>query len=191
MKKLNLFIATLLVAGAAAAQGTWTIDKAHSKIRFTATHMVVAEVEGHFKDFDATVTSTGADFNGADVEFTTKVASLTTENDQRDNHLRSDDFFNAEKFPEIKFKGKLVKNGNNYELKGDFTIRDITKPVSFEVTYGGNIEAFGGQKAGFKLNGKINRFDYNLKFDKKLKAGDYIVGKEIEITCKIELNKKA
>ncbi|MBS1557169.1 MAG: YceI family protein [Bacteroidetes bacterium] len=191
MKKINLFIAAVLVAGAAAAQGTWTIDKAHSKIRFTATHMVVAEVEGYFKDFDATVTCTGADFNGADVEFTTKVASLTTENDQRDNHLRSDDFFNAEKFPEIKFKGKLVKNGNNYELKGDFTMRDVTKPVSFEVTYGGNIEAFGGQKAGFKLNGKINRFDYNLKFDKKLKAGDYIVGKEIEITCKIELNKKA
>ncbi|MBS1488383.1 MAG: YceI family protein [Bacteroidetes bacterium] len=190
MKKINLLVAAILVAGVAAAQGTWTADKPHSRIGFNVTHLVVSEVEGAFKDFDVKVTSTTADFNGADVEFTAKTASINTENEKRDGHLKSDDFFNAEKYPEIKFKGKLVKNGNNYELKGDFTIRDVTKQVAFEVTYGGSIKAFGGEKAGFKLKGKINRFDYNLKWDKTTGA-DLIVGKEVEIVCKVELNKQA
>lgn len=189
MKKINILLALLVTAGAAFAQTTWTIDKPHSKIGFSVAHMVVAETEGIFKDFDGKVTTKSADFDGADVEFAAKVASLDTENEKRDAHLKSDDFFNAEKYPEIKFKGKLVKEGDKYQLKGDFTMRDVTKPVVFDVVYGGSTKAFGGEKAGFKLNGKINRFDYNLKWDKTIESGGMVVGKEVEIICKVELNK--
>src|SRR5690348_6944511 len=158
MKKLNLLLAALAVAGTAMAQTNWSVDKAHSKIGFNVTHMVVAEVEGVFKDYDAKVVAKNADFNGAEIEFTAKVSSIDTDNEKRDGHLQSDDFFNAEKYPEIKFKGNLVKEGTKYLLKGNFTMRDVTKPVVFDVTYGGTTKAFGGEKAGFKIIGKVNRF---------------------------------
>src|SRR5262245_36202031 len=122
MKRLNTLLIALVVTGSAIAQTTWTADKVHSKIGFSATHMVVAETEGVFKDFDVKVTSKTADFNGADVEFTAKVASINTDNEKRDAHLKSDDFFSAEKYPEIKFKGNLVKEGTGYKLKGNLTI---------------------------------------------------------------------
>jgi polyisoprenoid-binding protein YceI len=189
MKKLNALLIAMLVTGAAFAQATWTADKVHSKIGFNASHLVVSEVEGSFKDYDVKVTSTSDDFNGADIEFTARVASISTDNEKRDNHLKSDDFFNAEKYPELKFKGKLTKEGGKYVMKGDLTIRDVTKAVSFDVVYGGSVKAFGGTRAGFKLSGKIDRFAYNLKWDKAIEAGGLVVGKEIEIVCKVELSK--
>ena len=179
----------LVITGSAIAQTAWTVDKVHSKIGFSAPHMVVAETEGVFKDFDIKVSSKTADFNGAEVEFTAKVASINTDNEKRDAHLKSDDFFNAEKYPEIKFKGTLVKEGAGYKLKGNLTIRDVTKAVSYDVTYGGTTKAFGGEKAGFKFTGKLDRFDYGLKWDKTIEAGGLVVGKEIEILVKVELNK--
>jgi len=191
MKKLNTLLVMLAFAGSAMAQGTWTIDKPHSKIGFAATHMVVAETEGVFKDYEGKVVSKAADFAGAEIEFTAKVASINTDNERRDGHLKSPDFFDAEKYPEIKFKGTLVKDGGKYLLKGDFTMKDVTKPVVFDVTYGGSTKAMGGEKAGFKINGKVNRFDYNLKWDKALETGGLVVGQDIEIICKIELNKQA
>ena len=193
MKKLNFLFALLLLAGITSAQTTnWGLDKAHSKVGFIATHFVVAETEGMFKDFDVKVSSPAADFNGASVEFTAKVASINTENEKRDGHLKSDDFFNAEKFPEIKFAGKLEKQGNKYVLKGDLTIRDVTKQVTFDVTYGGTtyIEAYKATKTGFRLKGKINRFDFNLKWSAK-NGADYVVGEEVELNVKVELNKQA
>ena len=131
MKKMKILLMALLVSGTALAQTNWTIDKAHSKIGFNVIHMAISEVEGEFRDFDAKVTSTADDFQNADVEFTAKVTSIDTENERRDNDLRSDNFFNAEKYPEIKFKGKLVKEGNAYKLKGDFTMLDAEEtPVA-------------------------------------------------------------
>ncbi|HEV8512791.1 MAG TPA: YceI family protein [Cyclobacteriaceae bacterium] len=191
MKKLNTFVVAMLVAGASMAQTKWTIDKPHSNIGFSVAHMVVSETTGKFKDFDASVASTTDDFAGATVEFTAKTASVFTDNEKRDGHLKSDDFFNAEKFPDLKFSGSLVKEAGKYVLKGNLTIRDVTKPVTFDVTYGGRVKAFGGEKAGFKLNGKINRKDYGLKFDKSLEGGGLIVGDEVEINVKVELNKQA
>ena len=191
MKKLNALFLGLLITGSALAQTTWTIDKVHSKIGFSAVHMVVAETEGKFDDFDATIVSKSNDFNGAEVEFTAKVASINTENERRDGHLKSDDFFSAEKFPEIKFKGTLVKDGGKYKLKGKFTLRDVTKDVEFDVTYGGQINTGRGEKAGFKLTGVINRQDYGLKWANKLQDGSAVVGDEVTISCKIELDKKA
>jgi polyisoprenoid-binding protein YceI len=189
MKKLNALVAFLLVAGVASAQTTWKIDKGHTNIQFNVTHMVVAEVNGSFKDFDGSVVSKSDDFNGAEVEFTVKTASVNTANENRDNHLKSDDFFNAEKFPDIKFKGTIVKTGGKYQLKGDFTMRDVTKPVVFDITYGGSIDTGRGVKAGFKFTGKVNRLEYGLKWSNKLASGELAVADEVEIVCKVELNK--
>jgi polyisoprenoid-binding protein YceI len=191
MKKLNTLVVAMLVAGVSMAQSNWAIDKAHSNIGFSVAHMVVSETTGNFKDFDAKVTTTADDFAGATVEFTAKTASVFTDNEKRDGHLKSDDFFNAEKFPELKFTGTLVKESGKYILKGNLTIRDVTKAVSFDVTYGGRVKAFGGEKAGFKLNGKINRKDFGLKFDKALEGGGLIVGDDVEISVKVEINKQA
>lgn len=189
MKQLTTILCALLVSGSAFSQSTWTADKAHSKIGFNVTHMAISEVEGTFKDYDAKVTSKSDDFNGADVEFTAEIATINTNNEKRDGHLKSDDFFNAEKFPQIKFKGKLVKEGGKYLLKGDFTIRDGTKQVSFPVTYGGTIDTGKGMKAGFKVTGKVNRQDYGLKWSNKLGSGELVVSDEVDIVCNLELNK--
>src|SRR5687767_12750509 len=129
MKKINALFVMLMIAGAAIAQTTWTIDKNHSKIGFSVAHMGVSEVEGKFNDFDGSLVSKADDFNGAEVKFTAKTASIDTDNEKRDNHLRSPDFFEAEKYPEITFKGNLTKAGGKYKLKGDFTMHGVTKPV--------------------------------------------------------------
>lgn len=189
--KLNALIIFLFVGTSLIAQSTWNIDKSHSKIGFSATHMVVAETEGLFKDYDATITSKSDDFNGADVAFTAKVASIFTDNERRDNHLKSADFFDAEKYPEIKFIGKLVKSGNAYKLKGAFTMKETTKEVEFNVTYGGSIDTGRGTKAGFKINGTINRLDYGVSWSNKTPAGEWVVSEDVDLTIKVELNKQA
>jgi len=191
MKKLSALFALVLLAGAVKAQTTWNADQAHSSIGFGVTHMIVSEVNGNFKDFTAKVVSKNADFDGAEVEFSAKVASINTENERRDGHLKSPDFFEAEKFPEITFKGTLVKAGGKYQLKGQFTMKGVTKDVAFDVTYGGTVDTGRGMKSGFKLVGKINRQDYGVKWANKMQDGSAVVSDEVEVTCKIELNKAA
>jgi len=190
MKKIITVLSLVVIAGVASAQTKWAFDKGHSNIQFNVTHMVVSEVNGGFKDYDGSVISKTDDFNGAEVEITIKTASINTGIDNRDGHLKSDDFFNAEKYPEAKFKGTLLKANGKYTLTGDLTIRDVTKPISFDVTYGGTIDTGKGVKAGFKLNGKINRLEYGLKWSNKLASGEMVVGDVVEIVCKIELNKE-
>lgn len=184
-------IAMLLVAGSTFAQTTWNIDKVHSKIGFSVVHMVVSETEGTFKDYAATVISKSDDFNGAEVSFTAKVASISTENERRDGHLKSPDFFDAEKFPEITFKGNLVKEGGKYKLKGDFTMKGVTKKVEFDVTYGGVINTGRGTKAGFKVLGTINRQDYGVAWSSKMAGGEMVVSDDVTLLIKIELDKQA
>jgi polyisoprenoid-binding protein YceI len=192
MKKTNTILTLLLfAAGSAFAQNTWTVDKAHSKIGFSVPHMAVSEVEGNFKDFDATLVTKSADFNGAEITFTAKTASIDTDNERRDNHLRSPDFFDAEKHPELSFKGNLVKQGGKYKLKGNLTMHGVTKPVEFAVTYGGTINTGKGEKAGFKLVGKLNRQDYGLTWNNKVPTGELVVGDTVDIIGKIEVDKKA
>ena len=188
MKKLFLTLSAVLATVAAFAQTNWVFDKSHSNIGFTVTHMVIAEVSGSFKEADIKVSSPSEDFNGASIEFTAKVSSIDTQNENRDNHLKGDDFFNAEKYPEIKFVGKLVKKGGAYTADGKLTLRDVTKDVSFPVKYMGTIKTAQFTKAGFKLNGTINRFDYNLKWDRKLETGGLVVGQDVQLTANIELN---
>jgi len=189
MKRIISVLLFCLTTGFGFAQSTWTIDLAHSKIGFVATHMVVAEVEGRFKQFEGKVISPTEDFNGAEVEFVAQVASVDTENEKRDGHLRSDDFFSAEKFPTISFKGNLVKQGDQYQLKGKLTMRDVSKDVVFDVIYNGTVNTGRAIKAGFKLSGKVNRQEYGLKWANKLESGEFVVADEVGIECNLELNK--
>lgn len=190
MKKAVLFLVIALMGNHFLnAQTKWVMDKNHTNIRFTAIHYVITEVEGKFKEFEGTVTSNSEDFDGAEVEFAAKVASISTDNERRDNHLKTDDFFNAEKFPDVKFKGIIEKKGKKYFLVGDFSMRDVTKAVKFDVTFNG-IADLGerGKKAGFKVIGAIDRFEYGLKYNSVLESGGLAVSQEIQLTCNVELN---
>lgn len=179
------------VISPAQAPTKWVLDKAHTNVRFSVAHLVVSDVDGSFKSFDGSMTSAKPDFTDAAISFTADVASINTDNENRDKHLQSDDFFNAAKFPQIKFASKSFQSlGNNkYKLTGDLTIRDVTKPVVFDVTYGGTVTAMGGTHAGFKAKSSINRFDYNLKWSAATEAGGLVVGKDVEITLNIDFKK--
>ena len=133
------------------------------------------------------------DFTDATINFSVDVNSINTDNEMRDKHLKSDDFFNAEKFPAMTFKGTSFKkvSGNKYVLQGDLTIRDVTKKVTFDVTYGGTIkDPWGNTKAGFKARAKINRFDYNLKWNTVTEAGGAVVSKDVDVVVNLELNQE-
>lgn len=189
MKKsfLSLVFAAAMIAQAN-AQTNWVLDKTHSNIGFSVKHMVIAEVSGSFRDSEVKVSSTSDDFNGATIEFVAKTASIDTQNEMRDGHLKGDDFFNAEKYPEIKFSGKLVKKGKDYSAVGKLTLRDVTKDVTLPVTYLGTVKTAQFTKAGFKINGSINRFDYNLKWNKTIETGGMVVGEEVQLSGNLELN---
>ncbi len=173
------------------AQGTkWTVDKSHSNVKFTVTHMTVSEVEGTFKIFEGNVEHTKPDFSDATISFQVDINSINTENENRDKHLKSEDFFNATQFPTMKFSSTSFKplGNNKYQLSGNLTIRDITKPVVFDVSYGGTVNAGKGRKSGFKAKTTINRFDYNLKWDRATEAGGLVVGKDVDIQINLEMN---
>lgn len=193
MKKLFYSVSMVLFALLSInAQTKWTIDNVHSKVQFSVTHLIISEVTGQFKSFDGNIESSKDDFTDAKINFTIDVNSINTDNDERDKHLKSDDFFNAEKFPKIYFKGKSLKkvDAKNYKLIGDFTIRDITKEISLDVVYNGSVkDPWGNTKAGFKVKGEINRFDYNLKWNMLMEAGGAAVGKTITMVIDLELQK--
>ena len=180
----------ICVTTSLSAQTKWTLDKAHSSVRFSVSHMVVSEAEGVFKSWNGTVENTKPDFSDAKIAFTIDVNSINTDNENRDKHLKSPDFFDAEKFPTIKFESTSMQSlGNNkYKLNGNLTVKDVTKPVTFDVTYGGSIAGQRGTKAGFKATTTINRFDYNLKWDRATETGGLVVGKDVEVTVKVELD---
>jgi len=148
------------------ATGSWTVETSHSGLNFAVSHLVISEATGNFKSIEGTVESKTPDFQGASINFTADVNTVNTENEMRDKHLKSDDFFNAEKYPKMTFKSTSFKkiSGNKYLLTGELTIRDVTKKVSFEVKYGGIVvDPYKNTKAGFKLTGKISRKAYGLK----------------------------
>ena len=192
MKRITIVLLAIFVATAfASAQSDWKLDKVHSSITFTARHMVISEVVGSFKDFTIVLKSAKDDFSDAEVQSTIKVASLSTDNAMRDGHLKSDDFFNAEKFPEINFKSTSFEklSDNKYKIFGDLTIRDVTKRVTFDAILSGTLKTDRGVLAAWKATTTINRFDYNLKWNKTLEAGGLIVGQDVIITLNLELNK--
>jgi polyisoprenoid-binding protein YceI len=193
MKKTFLILLMGLLQVALFAQTKWTVDIAHSSIKFTVTHLVISEVEGQFNTFSGTVVTTNPDFTDANIDFTVDVNSINTDNGMRDKHLKSPDFFNAEKYPQVTFKGTSFKKikDNKYELKGDLTMHGITKPVVFDVTYGGTAnDGYGNIKAGFKATTTVNRFDYDLKWNALTEAGGAVAGKDVTIIVRLELAKE-
>jgi len=190
MKKVfTILAAMLLTVGAFAQSSTWKTDASHSNVKFSVTHLVVSEVEGYFKTFAGTLVSSKPDFTDAAINFSVDINSVNTDNEGRDKHLKSDDFFNAEKFPQMTFKSTSFKKvgDKKYVLEGDLTIRDITKKVKFDVVFGGTVkDPWGNIKAGFKATGSINRFDYNLKWNSVTEAGGAVVSKEVAITLNLE-----
>ena len=192
MKRTTSVLIAMLVATAfVSAQTNWKLDNAHSSITFTVRHMVISEVTGSFKDFTVALKSSKDDFSDAEVQSTIKVGSLSTDNAMRDGHLKSDDFFNADKFPEINFKStSFEKLGENkYKITGDLTIRDVTKNVTFDATLNGTLKTERGVLSAWKATTTINRFDYNFKWNKTLETGGLMVGQDVIITLNLELNK--
>lgn len=195
MKKLQLIaILFLAVFSTSFAQTEWVIDQAHSKIGFSVTHLLIAEVDGFFMSFDGKIMAKGDDFENAEIEFSADVNSIFTANEQRDAHLKSDDFFNAEKYPTMTFKSKSLKKvgDKKYKLVGDFTMRNITKTVELDVKHNGTVkDPWGNIKAGFTIKGELNRFDFGLKWNAAIETGGLVVGKTVELDIKIELAKKS
>lgn len=189
MKTLLTMAIALIAINTIQAQTKWNLDNSHTNVKFTVTHMVISEVDGYFKTFSGSMTSSKPDFTDATIEFTVNVASINTDNEQRDGHLKADDFFNVEKYPVMTFKSISMKklSGNRYELTGDLTIRDVTKRVKFAVTYGGTAkDPWGNTKAGFKASTTINRFDYGLKWNTLMEAGGAMVGQDVTISINAE-----
>ena len=176
------------------AKTKWVVDPAHSEIQFKVKHLMITTVTGYFRDYNIEVETDEDDFTKpSSIIFTAKTSSIVTNNSQRDTHLKSDDFFNAEKFDKVKFVGKsFAKAGENYELQGDLTIRDITKPLTLEVEYGGIVtDPYGQTKAGFTVDGKIKRKEFNLTWDAVTEAGQVVVSNDIRIHCEVQLIKQA
>jgi polyisoprenoid-binding protein YceI len=189
MKRISILFAAVLAQLAVFAQTKWAVDKSHSTVKFSVSHMVISEVEGNFKVYDGSITAPTADFNGAKVDFAVDVNSINTESEIRDKHLKGDDFFNSEKFPKMTFTSTSFKkvSGNKYALFGNLTIRDVTKPVKFDVVYGGTVkDLYGSIRSGFKATTVINRFDYNLKWNAVTEAGGAAVGKDVTLDLKME-----
>lgn len=172
----------------------WKIDPTHSEITFKVKHLMITTVTGYFKKFDLAVETASDKFdNASKIEFTADVNSIDTNNEQRDTHLKSGDFFNAGDHPTLKFSGKKYDvNGDEGNLQGDLTIRDITKPVSLHVEFGGLVvDPYGQTKAGFTITGKISRKAFGLTWDAVTEAGNVVVGDEIKLNAEVQLIKQA
>ncbi|MGO1060428.1 YceI family protein [Planococcus sp. FY231025] len=168
----------------------WTIDPAHSEIGFSVKHMMISKVKGSFTSFDAEVEANEEDLTNALIDFKIDTASITTNNTDRDNHLRSADFFDAEQYPHITFKAnEIVQKDDEYELNGNLTIKGVTRPATFEVEYGGKgTNPWGVEVVAFNAEGKINRKDFGLTWNQSLETGGVLVGEDIKISLELQAN---
>jgi len=169
----------------------WVSDPAHSEITFKVKHMMITNVTGFLREYTIEAYTDGETFNNADVTFTGKLASITTGNEQRDEHLRSEDFFDVDKHSDIVFKAtNYSKSGDDITLEGDLTIRGVTKPITLDVELTGiGKDPWGAMKAGFSVKGKLNRKDFGLNWNAALEAGGVLVGDEVKIICEVQLVK--
>jgi polyisoprenoid-binding protein YceI len=173
---------------------TYKIDTAHSEINFKVKHLMITNVTGSFTRFDGTLTADKEDFSDAVVSFEADTDSITTNNEQRDGHLKADDFFAADKYPKIKFVSTgIQKTGDDeYKLAGNLTIRDVTKPVTLDVTYGGTaVDPWGQTKAGFELKGKINRKEFGLTWSAVTETGGIMLSDDVKLDLNVQMIKQA
>lgn len=167
----------------------WILDPTHSEIVFKVKHLMITNVKGEFRKFQGTIQSNPSGFNQAAVDITIEAASVFTNNDDRDAHLRSPDFFDAEQFKQITFKGSdfIRLDEENYQLKGILTIKGISKPISLDVEFGGtNKDPWGNEKAGFSVSGKLNRKDWGLNWNAALETGGVLVSDEVRISAEVQ-----
>lgn len=173
---------------------TWTIDTAHSEVTFKVKHLVISTVTGKFKSFEGTVESDKEDFSDAKVKFSVDINSIDTGNEGRDGHLKSPDFFDAEKFPVMSFESISLANkgGGEYEATGNLTIKGVTKQVVLDVEFGGvQKDFYGNTVAGFEVSGKINRQDFGLTWSAVTETGGIVVSDEVKLHVNVEAIKKA
>ena len=167
----------------------WVLDPAHSELLFKVKHLMITNVKGEFRNFDAHVATTGDHFNNAKVSTTIESASIFTNNTDRDNHLKSGDFFDVEKYPKLTFEGTQFEklDDENYKLKGMLTIKDTSKEIVLDVEYGGTQkDPWGNTKAGFSFSGKFNRKDWGLNWNAALEAGGVMVSDEVKIQGEVQ-----
>ena len=176
------------------AKQKWAVDAVHSSIDFSVKHMMVAKVKGTFHTFEASIDADPEDLTTAAIEFSIDAASIDTRNSDRDNHLRSADFFDMENHPKIAFRStKIVKKSEGeYDVAGDLTIRGTTRPETFLVTFEGHgKDPWGNEKAGFSGHGAISRGEYGLTWNTALETGGVLVGDQIQVAIEIEAAKQA
>ncbi len=170
---------------------TWVVDNTHSTVGFKVKHLGISNVRGDFSDYEVALRFDPADLSTVEVNATIDIASIDTENEKRDNHLRSADFFSAEEYPKMTFVGKQVRNidGSSFEIVGDLTIRGVTKEVVLDVEYLGSASMMGQERAAFEAETTINRLDYGLAWNKVTEAGGFIVGHDVTIQLDLEVTK--
>ncbi len=173
---------------------TWKIDPVHSDIEFKIRHLMITNVTGYFNKYDATVESSNDDFSDAKISFTADVNGISTKNEQRDQHLQSEDFFHAAQYPTITFASTNIKkvDDEEYKISGDLTMRGVTKPVDLAVTYSGIVkDQYGQTKAGFELSGKLNRKEFGLTFNAATDTGGVMLSEEVKFYADVQLIKQA
>ena len=173
---------------------TYTIDPLHSEVLFKVKHLMISTVTGSFGKYNGTITAENEDLSDAKFAFEAEIDSISTNNEQRDGHLKSPDFFDSEKHPHLSFKSTKVekKSDSDYVLHGNLTIKDVTKPVSLSVEFGGiGKDPWGNTKAGFNVEGKINRKDFGLNWNAALETGGVLVSEEVKLSASIQLAKQA
>ena len=170
----------------------WVIDPAHSELQFKVKHMMITNINGEFRNFDASVETMDDDFTKGRMNVVIDATSVFTNNADRDNHLKSPDFFDAEHFQNLEFEGTSIKklDDENFQLKGMLTIKGVQKPVVLDMEYGGiQKDPWGNEKAGFTLSGKINRKEWGLNWNAALEAGGVLVSEDVKINAEIQLKR--
>lgn len=166
----------------------WKLDPTHSEIEFKVKHMMISTVTGSFSEFDATAETEDDSFKNAEFAFNAKVDSISTKNEDRDTHLKSDDFFNEEQFPKLTFKSKSF---DGEKMIGDLTIRDVTKEITLDVDFNGIAEdPYGQTKAGLEATGTINRKDFNLNWSAVTEAGNIVVSDKVKLIANLQFIKQ-
>lgn len=169
----------------------WTIDPSHSEVSFKVKHLVISTVTGYFRKFQGAAEAASEDFNGASVTFTADIDSIDTNQADRDNHLKSPDFFDSANYPKLSFEGKIANNGGDYSLVGNLTMRGVTKEVELDVTFGGIVaDPYGQTKAGFEIEGKLNRKDFGLSWSAITEAGSVVVSDQVRLILSVQLVKQ-
>ena len=176
------------------AKTKWVVDPTHSDLGFKIRHLMISNVSGSLKNFEAEAEMNESDFSSAQINLKAAMASITTNNEQRDGHLRTSDFFEVEKYPELKFRSTKIEKTDNdtYALYGELTLKGITKPVKLNVEYNGlTKDPWGSERAGFLVTGKINRSEWGINFNSVLETGGVALSEEVRISSEIQLVKQA